>query len=429
MSHRKRGVDRRRLRTELDFPLTLPSGERIARERRRGGDRRELGPVAGLPLFRGLPFSAVEALAGFCEIRSYAAGEQLLAPGQPNDRLFLLIDGRLRVHIDRPDSPAGIEIGPGECAGEVSIIDGKPATAYVIAAEPSRLLLVPEARFWDELIRYPGVARNFMRLSADRFRARNELVRQAVEEHLRYESLQKELAIAAQIQVSMLPHDLDVGPDVDLFAQMLPARHVGGDFYDVFRIGEDSFYVAVGDVAGKGIPASLFVVRAMTMLRTEMLKRQSVEAAIAAWNRALCRDNDQCMFVTLAIVVFDRPSGRGRYVSAGHNALALGVGGQGFRLLPQAPGILAGIDEDAQYRAVDLELGSSDTLVLYTDGITEAMNPAMDLFTDRRLLDALNAAPVLSPAEAGARLTGAVEAFADGADQSDDLTLVVVRFR
>ena len=164
-----------------------------------------------------------------------------------------------------------------------------------------------------------------MRLFAERFRARNQLMQQAVEDRLRYEHLQKELAIAEQIQASMLPRDFSLGPGVDVVAEMSAARHVGGDFYDVFKLNDDEFCVAVGDVAGKGIPAALFVVKAMTILRTEMMKQQPVDRALAALNRALCKGNERCMFVTIAVVAIDTVTGDCRYVSAGHNPAALMV--------------------------------------------------------------------------------------------------------
>jgi sigma-B regulation protein RsbU (phosphoserine phosphatase) len=429
MNHRQRGVDRRRLVSDFDFPLTLASGEVVAADRRSGEDRRELGRVARQPLFRGVAFSVIETLTGQCEFLDVATGQRLLEPGQANDRLLLLLEGRFDVRIDRPDAPGIIEIMPGECTGEISIIDGKPATAYVIAAEPSRVLAVGDAVFWSEFVRHPRVAKNFMKLFAERLRARNLLMQQAVEEHLRYESLEKELSIAAQIQASMLPRDFSLETDVDVVAEMIPARHVGGDFYDVFLINDHQFYVAVGDVAGKGVPASLFVVKAMTILRAEMLKSQDLDEAVAAFNRELSRNNDQCMFVTLAIVVFDRRTGRGQYVSAGHNAVALGRSGRDFDYLPSPKGILAGIDENASFQSESIQITPGDVLVIYSDGVTEAMNPAQQLFTDKRLLDELNAKTVSTSGEAARRLIRAVQTFADGAPQSDDLTLVILRFR
>ena len=371
--HTTRGLDRRRITEQFDFPLTLASGDQIPNDRRSGRDRRKLDSVARHPLFKGVPFNVIELLAEGCEFRHLDKGEQLLAPNQANSHLFLILEGGLEVHIDQVDSPSGIEIVAGECTGEISIIDGKPASAYVIAGERTLLLAIPENRFWSEFVRYPAIAKNFMKMFAERFRARNDMMQQAIEEHLRFEAMEKELGVAAQIQLSMLPQDLDLGAEVDVFASMQPARHVGGDFYDVCQVTEDKFYVAVGDVAGKGVPASLFVVRAMTILRTEMLKQYPVEFAVSALNRALCKNNDTFMFVTLAVVEFDRRTGRGRYVSAGHNPLVVGRAGESYQYLAKPAGILAGIEPDTRYEAVDLDLARDDVLLMYSDGVTEAM--------------------------------------------------------
>lgn len=425
-----RGVDRRRVAEQLTFPLLIPSsGEYVLSDRRSGYDRRKLGSISRQPIFKGVPFGVVESLVEFCEIRRLDEGEQLLTPHRLNAHLFLLIKGDLRVHIDQTDSPSGIDIKPGEFTGEISIIDGKPATAYVIASKPSVVLAIPEMRFWGEFMRYPRIAKNFMQLFAERFRERNDLIRKAIEERHQFEAMERELAIAAQIQTSMLPRSTDMGPEFDVFARVLPARHVGGDFYDVSSIDNDRFYVAVGDVAGKGVPASLFMVKAMTVLRAEMLKQNPLEGAIAAFNRELCKNNDGCMFVTLAIVEFDRRTKRARYASAGHTPLAIRRAGNLPKLLQVPEGILAGIEESAEYGAIDVNLEVDDVLVFYTDGVTEAMNDQKTFYTERRLLDTLRAIDAESSEQLGLNVISSVEDFVGGAGQADDLTLAVVRFR
>jgi sigma-B regulation protein RsbU (phosphoserine phosphatase) len=427
--HKWRRVDRRRVTEQLSFPLLLPSsGEYVLADRRSGHDRRKLGIVSSQAVFEGVPFSVVESLVELCELRRLEKGERLLAPHQLNAHLFLVLKGNLKVHVDRPDSPSDIDIVPGEFTGEVSIIDGKPATAFVIASEPSVVLAIPELRFWGEFMRYPRIAKNFIRLFAQRFRERNKLIKKAIEEHLRFEALERELEIAAQIQASMLPKDFNLSPQVDVFATMRPARHVGGDFYDVFSLDEERFYVAVGDVAGKGVPASLFMIRAMTILRSEMLKKNPVDVAITAMNKALCRDNDGGMFVTLGIVELNKRTGKGRYVSAGHNPVAISRAGGTFSFLPKQDGILLGIEKGATYEGVELSLSRHDTLVLYTDGITEAMNRDKAFFTEQRLIDSLNAITTQSSEQLGMHVINDVKKFADGATQADDLTLAIVRF-
>ena len=429
MSHRTRGPDRRGNLREPSFPLTLPSGDVVSDDRRRQPDRRRQSLISRQALFADIPYSALEPLIERCELRQLAGGDVLLAPGQANQTLYLLVDGRLKVRIDRVDSQEGFLILPGECTGEISIVDGKAATAFVVADEPCSVLAIPEAVLWEDFLKVPGIAKNFMRLFAERFRARNQAMQQALEQELRYEHLQKELAIAHDLQLGMLPRHFDVEAEIDLAAEMTPARHIGGDFYDSFRVGSDEYCVAIGDVSGKGVPAALFMVRAMTLLRTEVLKAQPLEEAVRCLNVLLCEDNPTCMFATLIVGVLNKRTGSFRYVSAGHDPIVFGARGTGFRPLPVPRGILAGIDERATYELGALTLAPGDVLLLYTDGVTEAMNPDGELFHFERLLHCLEEAPVDSAGELAERIKGAVGEFTAGAPASDDLTLVILRYR
>lgn len=429
MSYKKRGVERRRSADVADFPWTSPSGELVDSDRRSGPDRRRLGRIAVQAIFENLDYSTLESLAKQCEIRQLQPGERLLSPGQMNHHLYLVLDGCLNVHLDKEDGEGGFLIEPGECTGEISIIDGRPASAFVVAAEPSAVLAVPEADFWSRFMPNPEIARNFMRLFAERFRARSQLMQKALEERLRYEHLEKELGIAQEIQAGMLPRKLDLRPELDIVAEMVPARHVGGDFFDVFAIGNDDYCIAVGDVSGKGVPAALFMVRAMTLLRTEMLKPQSLESAVQALNAALCRDNARCMFVTLVVGVLNRRGGAFRFVVAGHNPLIFGDAAGNYRYLPSPAGLLAGVDESATYETASVTLNRGEVLMLYTDGITEAMNGGHELFSEARLLDCLQGASSDSAEELAGRVNRAVKAFVAEAPSSDDLTLVILRYQ
>ncbi|MGB5199394.1 MAG: SpoIIE family protein phosphatase [Sedimenticolaceae bacterium] len=424
MSDKRHGVDRRRQHSPVDVSAGTPPEVRVEDDR----PRRWLDRIAALEIFFDIPVGTLEALLHYCELRQLAPGELLLSPGEKNDTLYLLLEGRLNVNFERPTGDGDFLIEPGECVGEISIIDGRPATAFVAAAQPSVLLAVSESRFWSDFITNPQVARNFMRLFAERFRARNQMMQRALEERLRYEHLEKELGIAQEIQAGMLPHDLDLRPQIDIVAEMVPARHVGGDFYDVFALGDDEYCIAIGDVSGKGVPAALFMVRAMTLLRAEMLRPQTLEWAVQRLNAALCEDNERCMFVTLMVTVLNRRTGELRYVCAGHNPMVLGRKGAQFEFLPAPAGILAGVDEHATYASAGLRLVPGDVLILYTDGVTEAMNSQHELFTEDRLLACLRGDPGSSAAEVGARVDDAVAAFVDGAAPSDDLTMVVLRY-
>ncbi|MCU0833042.1 MAG: SpoIIE family protein phosphatase [Chromatiaceae bacterium] len=379
-------------------------------------------------LFQGVAPETLGPLVRGCELRVLAHGDVLLTPGQRNRSLFLLLDGQLKVRLDRVDSEEGFLIVPGECAGEISAIDCGVATAFVVAAAPSRLLVLSESDIWEGLFRVPEIARNFMRLFADRFRARNEAIQKALEQQLRYEHIQKELAIAQEIQLGMLPHELNLWPEIEVAAEMTPARQVGGDFYDVFPVGPNACCLAIGDVSGKGVPAALFMVRTMALLRAEVLKDQPVNVALAKLNELLCADNPTCMFATLIAGIIDRRSGVFTYATAGHDAVLVGASGGQFQPLPPPRGILAGLDKDATYDLASVSLGSGDVLVMYTDGVTEAMNADHRMFTLARLMDCLNTKPASSADGLARRVSLAVKDFTAGTMPSDDLTMVILRY-
>jgi sigma-B regulation protein RsbU (phosphoserine phosphatase) len=274
----------------------------------------------------------------------------------------------------------------------------------------------------------PGIARNFVRLFANRFRSRSEAMQRALVQQLQLEHMQKELAIAHDIQLGMLPRDLDLLPEIDIAAEMTPAQQVGGDFYDAFPISPDEYCVAIGDVSGKGVPAALFMVRAMTLLRTELLKDQPIEEALDRLNVLLCQDNPTCMFATLIVGVLNKVTGAFRYINAGHEPIVLGAQGRSYRLLPPPRGIFVGIDAGARYELASLKLARGDLLLLYTDGVTEAMDPEHRLFSIERLLECVGREPATSAKTLAERITESIQGFAAGAPPSDDITLVVLRF-
>lgn len=380
------------------------------------------------PMFEGMDPGRLQTLLSRCRIRGLQLGEVLLAPEQVNRHLHLLLDGQLRVHIDRLDSPGSILIEAGECTGEISVIDCRPATAFVVASAPSRILLIPEGTLWEDLLATPRIARNFMRLFADRLRARTGVIQQALEQRLRYEHMQRELGIARDIQLGMLPTHLDPGPEIDIAARMTPAQEVGGDFYDVFPVGPDEHCIAIGDVSGKGVPAALFMVRAMTLLRSELLVAQPIETAVAKVNARLCCENPTAMFATLIVALVNRRTGLLRYVNAGHDPILLGGQGDGYRPLAPPRGILVGVAETAEYGVASVALQPGDVLVLYTDGVTEAMNPARQWFSLDRLIGCLSLERGHSAREIADAISRSIESFADGSPQSDDITLVVLRY-
>ncbi len=249
------------------------------------------------------------------------------------------------------------------------------------------------------------------------------------------ERVKAELDIASQIQQGAVPHDfreIDSRLSVQVAASMTPARDVGGDFYDAFMIDPTHLGVIMADVSGKGMPAALFMMRALADLREQMHSHpENVGLALTRANEALCVNNDAMLFVTAFIGILDVETGVFSYANAGHNpAWQLGANGT---WLKARKGLVLGIMDMVQYKTETLQLEPGGGLFLYTDGVTEAMNPEDELYSDPRLHEVLAKTEEEVAGEAPSKeLVDAVLAdvhdFVNGAPQSDDITALAFRW-
>jgi sigma-B regulation protein RsbU (phosphoserine phosphatase) len=246
------------------------------------------------------------------------------------------------------------------------------------------------------------------------------------------ERIGAELDVATKIQASMLPCIFPAFPgrnEFEIYASMQPAKEVGGDFYDFFLIDENTLAVVMADVSGKGVPAALFMVIAKTLLKNNAQYGKSPKEVFESVNNILCENNDAGMFVTAFMGYLDIKSGRFTYVNAGHNPPLIKHGKDNYDWLTNDPDlILAGI-EGMTYIEYELDLKSGDELFLYTDGVTEAMNRESELFSDPRLLEVANENLNLSPKEFTERINNEIIKFADGAEQADDITMLVLKIK
>jgi sigma-B regulation protein RsbU (phosphoserine phosphatase) len=384
-----------------------------------------------LALCRDIPPSVIDPLLARCTRMDLAAGQVLLEPGRENHHLYLLLAGQLRVRIGERGQGEGFAIEAGECLGEISLIDGRPTTAWVTADTACSLLAITEHMLWQELMTIPVFARNFMRQLGERFRARNAVMQQVLAQQLRFEQMQQELAIAHDLQLGMLPNSNSLAalhPAIEIAARMIPAKAVGGDFYDAFRLDEQRLCFAIGDVSGKGVPAALFMARTMALLRASLLRNRSLPAAMHHLNQALCTDNAICMFSSLLLLVLDVETCTLQIVNGGHNRPVMLAAERAGCLLPLPRGIVLGIDPNAVFELAKMRFGPGDRLLLYTDGVTEADNPLQTFFGEPRLLHSTLHAPT-DCAGLIENVIASVAQFAAGAEQSDDITLLSFRYR
>ena len=361
-----------------------------------------------------------------------ADGQMLLAAGAENHHLYILASGRMEVRLTRDETHARMHIAPGEVFGEMSIIDGRCTSAYVYSAGESEVLAIHETDFWRYLAPHPSVMRNLIRLMTQRLRQNSEIMIRGLEQQLKLEHLEKELSAARDIQMGLLPHAVPLFPrhgQVDVHGHLTPATEVGGDLFDAFPLGEDHILVAVGDVSGKGMPAALFMMRTLTLLRAQGCAPDPRNGLIATLNRLLCEGNDTNMFVTLCVAILSLRDGLLTLFNGGHPPPLLSRQGCAFEPVENAKGAILGISDQVNFRSHQITLAPGDRLVLYSDGVTEAENEARDMFA----LDGARACLDRHPADAGARglvdaLAAAVAKFSGAADQSDDITILALRY-
>ena len=255
-----------------------------------------------------------------------------------------------------------------------------------------------------------------------------EKVTRAAEEK---ERTQAELHTARSIQQSMLPGALPEQQDFSLQASMKAARDVGGDFYDYYLVDEDHLMVTIADVSGKGVPAALFMARAMTVLRSlaQGLKGESLAGIVARANDELCSNNEAMMFVTAFVAMLDLRDGRLSYVNAGHNPVLVGRSGGGFEFLPVKRNFVLGGVEEMVFAQQEEVLAPGEMLFLYTDGVTEAQSESTAFYGEKHLQEFLNKTGLVRPQALLAAVGQDLARHVGAAEQSDDITMLALKYR
>ncbi|MCR4734817.1 MAG: serine/threonine-protein phosphatase [Treponema sp.] len=243
------------------------------------------------------------------------------------------------------------------------------------------------------------------------------------------ERMSTELNIATKIQSGMLPKGYPAFPernDFDLYAVMEPAKEVGGDLYDYLLIDDDHLMIVVGDVSGKGVPAALFMAIAKTLLASHAEQGAKPADIFEAINNQLCRSNEMEMFVTCWLGIITLSSGLLRFVNAGHPCPLLMHKGE-FSYLKSKPNLmLAGMD-GIKYQEHSFQLEKGDGLIVYTDGVTEAMNSSQELFGDERLLASVKGCEEFKAPDVIKKIRSDIDSFVAGAEQFDDITMLAVK--
>ena len=335
------------------------------------------------------------------------------------DGMYIILSGKADVFSS--DGTRINRLGAGDFVGELGLINDDNRAATVRASSDVRCANISKRLFEDIASRNRKIYGSFM----------NMLYTKTTKLVTEQERIKSELSIATKIQADCLENDFTAFnrlTAVNLTAHMKPAKEVGGDFYDVFMIDQDHLCFLIADVSGKGVPAALFMTMAKTHIKNFATVGLPLAEVAARANNQLCYKNESGMFVTAFICVLDVRSGEVQFVNAGHNCPFVQKQDGAFEMFRAKANLVFGLMEDVPYREQTLTLNPGDSIYLYTDGVTEALNPEQELFGDDRLYEILNRhrAQAGEPETFVQAIYREVQAFADGEPQADDITMLYV---
>lgn len=265
-----------------------------------------------------------------------------------------------------------------------------------------------------------------LRVTIERTLEHLKLWREAVASRDKLVALQNELRVAHEMQQSILPKTFPEKPGYQLFGNMEPAREVGGDFFDIINLENDCVGLAIADVSDKGVPAALFMMSSRTLMKGAAIGRSNPAEVLSEVNNLLQEDNDASMFVTVFYAEYNPGNGVLSYANGGHNPPIVVHADGSSTVLPQTNGIALGIMPDIEYEQNSVTLSPGDALVLYTDGVTEAMNPQNEEFEMERLCAVLSEHCSCDVREINQAVFQAVQTFAGDMPQFDDMTCMTL---
>ncbi|MFA5362646.1 MAG: SpoIIE family protein phosphatase [Candidatus Omnitrophota bacterium] len=357
----------------------------------------------------------------YMKYETFKKGQVLFKKGDKADKMFYISRGSLKLtEIDKV-------IGEGQIIGEMGVFSPfNQRTASAVCEEDMETYTMGKDEVLEMFTGAPFLAISLIQLSVKRF------IENLKAETAARERIESELRIAAEIQMSMLPQKFPPFPErneFDIFAVMDPAKEVGGDFYDFFFVDKNKLCFVIGDVSGKGVPAALFMAICKTVLKTEAMRGLSPKDIIYQVNNALCPDNQLCMFVTIFCVILDVETGEIEFTNGGHNPPLLCSGNVCYEFLDVPKGFVIGAMENVKCENRKIQLKPGDVIFMYTDGVTEAMNPRKKLFSETRLKECVTRFKDKDIKDLIHSMREEIGIFAQGEPQSDDITMMALKYK
>ncbi|CAG1016909.1 Phosphoserine phosphatase RsbU [Anaerolineales bacterium] len=404
--------------------------------------------LSKIPLFADLPQEELDKIISLLDVKELADREILFRDGDLGDNFYVVMRGEFEVLKAEGEADEMVlnVLRVGEYFGEMSLIlPGGHRTATVRAQGDATLLSMSRIQFLELTKKYPELSRSMVKVLSQRLDAANtqtfhelteknkqlqtayDELKAAQAQLIEKERLERELQVAADIQLSILPDELPVLNDFDFGARILPARQVGGDLYDIFLLKDGQVGVLIGDVADKGIPSAIFMARAHALIMAEADTGLDAGETLQHVNRHITRLQKSTQFVTVLYGILDVKTRIFSYARAGHEPpLILHPDGTVERI-PHSAGMALGLWDEVRLdeRTVDLPHGS--TLLLFTDGMTDCRNPQGEAFGMERVKTTLSGLSDHTAQHVCDHLLGTLINYQDGSKQDDDVTLVAIR--
>ncbi len=398
-------------------------------------------------MFETLPETELERLAASMKVRNYSSKAIIFHEGQSGDRFYIILDGEVEAikALNTVDERVLGRRGPGQFIGELSLINrDRLRTASIRTVGPVRLCEMTHNEFDALLNRQPALAYEVIRVLGERLiesetatikdlREKNQRLTElyaalmnAQAQIIEKEKLEHELEVARRIQMSILPRNLPQVNGYDFGAVMLPARVVGGDFYDIFQLAGDKIAIMIGDVSDKGMPSAIYMARVHALLYAELNRGSTPVDVLKRVNYYLGQICHTPLFVTVLLGILDISSGEFHYGRAGHELPILARGRDQVEQFPIAQGQLLGMLDDPIIDEQHVVIPPGSTVVFYTDGVTDGRNPSEVPFGIRGLIETLKDCITYPAAEICSTLLKRISAYQQGMPQDDDITMVVV---
>lgn len=404
--------------------------------------------LARAPLFKGLPEDEIRKLTQTLRVLEVPPSTVLFQEGDVGDRFYIIIQGQIEVikALGTPEERFIGLRGPGEFVGELSLINRAGLrTASVRSLGPAHLWEMSHGEFDDLLHRQPSMAFELINVLSERLtkahdstiqdlQKKNVELTEAYEELkaaqaqiIEKERLERELQVAFEIQTSILPQTLPDLAGYDFGALMVPARAVGGDFYDILPLSSDKVGIIIGDVADKGVPSAIFMAQTHALLYAMATRDASPAWVLQRVNQLLIKMGESSLFVTVLYGILDRRTNLFSYARAGHE-LPIVVSANGkAEIAPYNQGQLMGVLDKPMLDEQTVSIPSGGVIVLYTDGVIDARHSNGDSFGLERLIKELELPRDGSAQDQCDRLWQVLSNFQSKDAQEDDVTLVIIQ--